>query len=77
MSKVIFGAADGDSGLVICHDRVEGEYGVEEQSLIFNAFGDGSHAYATLDMDEVQALHICLSRLLNASVEVGRVNENE
>lgn len=61
MSKVIFGSCDGDSGMVICEDE---DADTHESTLLFNCFGDGSHAFAALTGDEVQALHIGLSRYL-------------
>lgn len=61
MSKVIFGTADVDSGMVVC-DATNDD--TQENTLIFNCFGDGSHAFAELTIPEAEALHIGLSRYL-------------
>lgn len=61
MSKVIFGNCDVDNGLVVAETQDED---TQETGLVFNCFGDGSHAFTVLSLDEAQALHIGLSRYL-------------
>ena len=61
MSKVIFGNCDVDNGLVVAETEDDD---TKEVGLAFNCFGDGSHAFTVLSLDEAQALHIGLTRYL-------------
>jgi len=73
MSKVIFGTCDVDNGMTVAETEDEDS---KEVGLVFNCYGEGSHAFTVISLDEAQALHLGLTRYLGLpTLEV--VEEND